>query len=319
MRKKIAMAAFGAAFSLAAACAQAATYTSYYAFGDSLTDDGKLMLPVPYFDGRFSSGPVWADYIAERFTDRGLDTFNLALGGATAGDANKNADGDLTNGEYPEPLKVFATLNDQIDFFASNIFGASSGDNPLVSLFLGANDIFQGGNAFDAANALADGIERLIGLAPTLNDFLISTLPDLGDGVIAGQFNAALFDRLSLLDPEINLIVLDQNVFQADLFPRLGSLGVTNFATPCLVPSAGFDCTIIGFDANGQPIRDLSIADTYYLMDDVHPGGVIQREFGAFALAALEDNLPAAVPLPAGFPLLLIGLGGLFALRRRAA
>lgn len=300
-------------------------YSGFYVFGDSLSDDGKLGLPEPFFEGQFSSGPVWSEIIGERFTDAGLQYTNLALGGATAGDANIYSNGinDPANSEpeYPTAALPFATFNSQIDTFTAFLGGLTPGDNPLISVLLGANDIFQGGNPIDAANAVADGIQRLAGLAPIFDDFLVSTLPELGDApaspgslTIAGTFNQTLSLRLKgIADAGINIIDVNQNAFQAQLDPL--ALGVVNFLEPCLGSPSTLrpygDCTIIGFEADGTPIRDLSIADTFYRIDDVHPSGPIQQAFGEFALAALNDSLPAAVPLPATLPLALFGLAGL--------
>lgn len=80
-------------------------FTAYFAFGDSLTADGKgAPLAPPSFDGRFSNGLTYADRIAEDFAAAGLPTGNLALGGATAGPVNTTV--------YPDPAAAapFATF-----------------------------------------------------------------------------------------------------------------------------------------------------------------------------------------------------------------
>ena len=75
-------------------------YTSFWTLGDSLSDDGNLYAatggkapPAPYFDGRFSNGPVWAEHVAADFAAKGLATGNFAYGGA--------ATEPLANGPYP--------------------------------------------------------------------------------------------------------------------------------------------------------------------------------------------------------------------------
>jgi hypothetical protein len=67
-------------------------------FGDSLSDNGNGSFALTrrawpadaaYFDGRFSNGPTWIEYVAQAYfgapLDRGLD--DGAFGGATLDDA----------------------------------------------------------------------------------------------------------------------------------------------------------------------------------------------------------------------------------------
>ncbi len=61
-------------------------------FGDSLSDDGNLyrylkILPKspPYYLGRFSNGPTWAEYIGNYYYQKSFASYsNYAYGGATA-------------------------------------------------------------------------------------------------------------------------------------------------------------------------------------------------------------------------------------------
>ena len=52
--------------------AWAGTFTNLYVFGDSLSDAGNVFAATagqqpgsPYYDGRYSNGPVWVEYLAE--------------------------------------------------------------------------------------------------------------------------------------------------------------------------------------------------------------------------------------------------------------
>jgi phospholipase/lecithinase/hemolysin len=86
--------------------AWAASFSQIYVFGDSLSDPGNDFNlsgspPPPYFNGRFSNGPNWIDYLSQ---DLGLNPtpytklgvggviptqgINFAFGGATTGTAN---------------------------------------------------------------------------------------------------------------------------------------------------------------------------------------------------------------------------------------
>ena len=155
----------------AAPAAPEDVFTSFWAFGDSLTDDGKLdgALIPPSFEGRFTNGPTWAELIAAGFAVSG----NYALGGATAGPENENV--------YPAAAAPLATLAGQGALFAAT-GAAVAGANPLVAIWAGSNDIFQNWDeaGFDpaaAADALAQMVYDLAALGPVFDDFLIPLLP----------------------------------------------------------------------------------------------------------------------------------------------
>ncbi|KAJ2892230.1 hypothetical protein IWW38_003300, partial [Coemansia aciculifera] len=72
---------------IVAASAQA-TNPTLYVFGDSLSDTGTLKLltlglmpPSPYWQGRFSSGPVWNEYLARLLN---YNLYNTAIAGGTS-------------------------------------------------------------------------------------------------------------------------------------------------------------------------------------------------------------------------------------------
>src|SRR5579872_801559 len=47
-------------------CGSAQAYTALVAFGDSYTDTGRLPSSPPnYWDGRFSNGPLWIEYLSQ--------------------------------------------------------------------------------------------------------------------------------------------------------------------------------------------------------------------------------------------------------------
>ncbi len=93
------------------ASSQAFAYSALYVFGDSLSDTGNVYNslggaypPPPYFNGRFSNGPVWVETFAANL---GL-TANAATGGGT----NWAFGGAVTG---PALTSSFPTLTQQVN------------------------------------------------------------------------------------------------------------------------------------------------------------------------------------------------------------
>ncbi len=119
-----------------------APYSSFYVFGDSLSDNGNLFRETggavpqdpPYAEGRFSNGPVWAELVDVAR----MPTVNFAVGGATLG---ATADG----------IPDFVA---QVDSFLTAGLASTSGVRPLAAVWFGANDLF--GAVLDPRIAAAD-------------------------------------------------------------------------------------------------------------------------------------------------------------------
>ena len=107
------------------------------AFGDSLIDTGNVFAatgqpPAPYFDGRFSNGPIWVEYLAGRL---GIAAPTPSLSGGT--------DYAWGGAETGFGLSVGGTpnINSQVaTFLAGNTLSATQ----LVVIDGGANDFFNG-------------------------------------------------------------------------------------------------------------------------------------------------------------------------------
>jgi thermolabile hemolysin len=106
-----------------------------YVFGDSLSDVGTVFRatggmypPNPtYFQGRYSNGRVWVEYLADRLHLSSKQTNNFACGGATTGsDGNSLVPGLLTQ------VQSFTQTHQQTN------------PNALYVLWAGANDYLQG-------------------------------------------------------------------------------------------------------------------------------------------------------------------------------
>ncbi len=310
--------AAAAAVAIIAGTAQGAVlgsgYTSFFSFGDSLSDPGNLFAATggttpaspPYFGGRFSNGPVWAESLAAEFTAQGLASGNFAFGGARA---------------VPD-ADAIPDLPTQLGIFNASVPAAALGSNPLASLWFGANDLFAAigtlptagvvATAQAAAQAVAAGAASLAGLG--IQDFVIFNLPDFGNlpnyalfepgnvaDATAGSdaFNAELdlqVDLLRLLG--LNVIEIDAYDLFADLLADPGTFGVADATTPCVIP--------------GFSVCTRAEAAHLAFFDPVHPTAVIHN-----VIADVVSDALSPVPLPLPAPLLAVALLSLGLLVRR--
>ena len=106
-----------------------------YVFGDSLSDTGTVFRatggmypPQPtYYQGRYSNGRVWVEYLGDRLSLSSTQVNNFACGGATtSSDRNSLVPGLLTQ------VKSFTQTHAKADSKA------------LYVLWVGANDYLQG-------------------------------------------------------------------------------------------------------------------------------------------------------------------------------
>ncbi len=284
-------------------------YSSYLAFGDSLSDNGNLFAATggtvpaspPYFNGRFSNGPVFTEALAAEFEAVGKLNQNFAFGGAKAVD-------DM----------------DGIPDFGAQIFLANPvltsgflGADPLASIWFGANDLLAaigGPDSIAAAGFAAQAVGANINTLSAfgLDTFLVLNLPDLStvpnfalfqpglaqeaqDATLA--FNAALADEATALRQNgLNIIEFDTFAVFNELLADPAAFGVSDTTLPCLFPSAG----IAGAFGQSQVCTPDEAAQRAFF-DGVHPNATLHA-------ALAEQTAVAAVPLPASAFFLLGGL-----------
>ena len=282
-----------AAAALTLACAGAAsaqTYNRIVVFGDSLSDSGNLFLATggtnppspPYFQGRFSNGPVFVELL-------GFTPLQLGATGAFTGNVNYAFGGARTDTATTPP-----GMRNQLALYLSR--GGTFGRADLVTVLGGANDIFQGipgaavspnptGTIQTVAVTAAGNIGLIVGQISNAGagTVLVSNLPNLAytpqfltspafplaDNASV-TFNAALASQLrAVADGTTNNIIL-MDLARASDFIRLnpGALGFTNITQPCLNTTTGTVC---------------AAPDTYLYWDNVHPTAAGHRFLAALA------------------------------------
>ena len=253
-------------------------------FGDSLSDTGNQFAaignpPPPYFNGRFSNGPVAVERLASRLglpapTPSEAGGTNYAFGGAQTG----------TPG-----------IGTQVSIFQGG--GGTLGAGSLVFINGGADDFFNNpltDPSIPVSN-LATHITTLAGLGG--RNFVVSNLAPLGQipavrafGPIAQAaldaqataFNGLLDAALDNLETTlaINIFPLDAFSKTQEILNNPGAFGFTNITDPA-------------FDETMQTIVDNP--DEYLFWDGVHPTTAAHQIFGDAAFNAIPE--PSALTL----------------------
>ncbi len=260
-----------------------------YVFGDSLSDNGNLFAASggaappspPYFNGRFSNGPVWVEYLNDMLPRADLHDF--AFGGAFSDTGNSN-----------DP--ALPGVLDEVALFLGTFPSPKPRD--LCIVWSGANNYIFEPIISDPSVIVDDvsvAIQQLAG--DGCQSFLIPNLPNIGEtpfaravspafqALLTGKIeahNGELADEVDFLreDLGIEIILLDVNT----LFGRAqaGQLGFVNSTDPCLV----------GITPTGVcPVDDAGqiemVAPQTLFMDAVHPTRAAHNLIASFAFGAL--------------------------------
>ncbi|HLO88362.1 MAG TPA: SGNH/GDSL hydrolase family protein [Nostocaceae cyanobacterium] len=264
--------------------ASASGFSQIYAFGDSLVDNGNAyqytngaIPPFPYFQGRFSNGPVWAEYLGNSL---GVSTTNYAIGGATTG---------IYNTLIPSQPTALPGLTQQIQGFLNTNQQADS--QALYIIWAGAND-YLGAGVQDANQPVSNLVNAVQSLAQRgAKNFLIPNLPDLGNlpgtrntnfagglTAISNWHNFVLNQALTGLNQqqsEIKISVLDIYSLVNRAFVSPNDFGYTNVTDSC------FNSTIPSICS--QPNK-------YLFWDGVHPTTYTHQVVAGAALAAVPES-----------------------------
>ncbi|MEH2092733.1 SGNH/GDSL hydrolase family protein [Nostoc sp.] len=276
-------------------------YDNIYVFGDSLSDIGNvfnatngIIPPNPtYYNGHFSNGPIWVDYLA---SDLGL-TLNLknnfAFGGATTGTENIG-------------LATLPGLQQQINNFVAG--NETADPNALYIIWAGTNDylsyFFDGEpNPSNTVANLSTALTSLV--ADGAKDIMVVNLPDLGKSPFANftsqrsnlfstfssEHNSSLNTELQVLSqqlsPDINIIELNVNSLFDRIVAAPEEFGFTNVTNSCISE----DLSVVPIDI---PTQQVSCNPKEFLFwDGVHPTTTAHKLIGELAFSALQP-----VPVP---------------------
>jgi thermolabile hemolysin len=262
---------------LGSAVSANAAFSDAIVFGDSLTDTGNaysislgaIPQSPPHYQGRFSNGPVWVEYLASGLglpapTPSRAGGNNYALGGAT------------TPGVVGQISTYLAAHSPTAD--------------ELFVVWVGGNDLLNN-NAIDVSVPVASLASSITTLANAgAEEFLVPNLPPLGQTPSRhGSSNETLMDNLSIAfntQLETALATLETNlsitIHRLDVFGNMQRL----LADPL---AHGFTNVTNRAYSGGVVVPN---PDEYLFWDGIHPTGAAHAWLGDLAvLAVLEPTL----------------------------
>jgi len=255
----------------------AASIDEMVVFGDSLSDVGQVyqssngLYPPnpPYFEGRYSNGQVWVEYLAAQLNL--AETQNFAWGGATT----------HSSGDSPIP-----GLQEQVERLIRTEPTLNS--DALYVLWAGANDYLQG------QQNVAVPVENVMGAIATLSHqgatyFLVANLPDLGQlpatrsngesarlTALTQAHNQQLQQRIQQLatqQPELQIVLLDVFSLYGGALVNPNQFGLTNVTETCLA----------GFQICPNP-------DQFLFWDGIHPSTAGHQLLAEAAYTLLQQS-----------------------------
>jgi len=294
-----------------------AAYSDVYFFGDSLTDTGNMytttfgLVPAPpYYNGGYSDGPIWVDYLSSGLGLSGAASpflkggNNYAWGGAKSG----------FNSEFGLPVG----LRTQVSAYA--LTHRFSDPDALYVIAIGSNDIIGIAKDLPGIDDAAARLELAQGVVDNLlfsvnylidhgaHNFLIANVPDIGitPGAVSGGFDTAATDVSmqynALLATALDSLSGRANIINFDLFGLLNAV----------VDDANAGGGIYGLDNSTIPCIGLGTCDRSVFFDGIHPTATVHALAGQIALASV-------VPEPTSISLLLGGLIVVGFVKRRSA
>lgn len=311
-------------------------FEQIYIFGDSNSDQGNVLNstggfpPEPYYyQGRFTNGLNWVDYLSsdlglnpEIYTElnSGEDGVNFTFGGATTGD--ENLSNLLSGGNLPG-------LQQQVDYFADVLNGGTANPDALYLIWVGPNDYVAALDPFfqqdidpttiptTAVNNFSNAISKLNDLGASnivlFNEADVAQTPfgrqaltpeEAGFvGSLIQQQNILIEEEVNQLNqanPDLNLITFDTEQLFQDILNNPSEFGLTNVTDNC----SGINFPIL---PSPQEYSPCSNPGDYLFWDNQHQTTAAHRIIADRVLFALESELTDSSKVPE--PSIIAALG----------
>ncbi|MDP3704871.1 MAG: SGNH/GDSL hydrolase family protein [Legionellaceae bacterium] len=261
-------------------------------FGDSLSDNGNLyeymkhQLPLspPYYEGRFTNGPVWVERLANTLypSDWKAHLLDYAFGGAGV---------LVENGDFDDD--VLFTLGREIDSYLL-AHQNQADEHSLFVVWMGANNYLAVPDDVDETiNAVNRNIklslQRLVDRGA--KHILVINLPDLGNTPAAHDFeatdgltycskthNATLAKKVAQLqveNPSVQWLQFDVDQLFGHVMDDPSRFGFSNTTETCYEALLDFPSSksVLNMVATVHPktLKGSHACDGYFFFDPVHP------------------------------------------------
>ncbi len=267
------------------------------AFGDSLSDMGNakdsiLNVPdvPPYWQGRFSNGPVWIEYVSQAY---GVTT--------TVGSLSEQGDNRAFGGSQTGPgfsYVLLPNVGTQISNYLANVQSSIS-PNEVVSLWAGGNDFLYGTANSDTIVANMESHIRQLESAGA-REFIIPNLPPLEktpeilgrsqsqQNTIAAEvvsYNSKLSNLINNLIAELSITVhyIDAWSLFNDIVDNSLALGITNTQDSACSASS----TLLPLPICNSASTVAQNPDEFLFFDKAHPTRVMHEFISYFAIQSI--------------------------------
>ncbi|MDI1353167.1 MAG: SGNH/GDSL hydrolase family protein [bacterium] len=273
-------------------------------FGDSLSDNGNLyefmkhQLPQspPYFEGRFSNGPVWIEHLISSYypADASSHLQNFAYGGAGVS-------------EEEEDDALF-TIRREVESYLISHHDIAS-DDSLFVVWIGANN-YLGAPAesdktlIDVNVGITHSIQRLVDKGA--KHFLILNLPNLGDTPAAKEFDSiealtnystqhndmlkSSVEAFKVEHPEIEWLYFDLGTMFSKVMVDPAAYGFSNITDACTnIETTETNSSLLKMVSNVSPKTAKDACNGYLFFDLVHPTGLAHQMIAEKVRVMLDE------------------------------
>jgi phospholipase/lecithinase/hemolysin len=258
------------------------SFTAIYAFGDSLTDTGRNPPGAGYYEGRYSNGPLWIEYLSTMLGIPYNASNNLAYSGSTTSDLLSEIAAMPTPADPQSALfAVWSGANDFLDAATGN------GENDAAWSMTISNAVLNITNA--AATLYTIGAREMI----VGNMANLGQLPALGG---TGSFTDYIDSKVLLFNGALGTALT--NLMQHCPGLRIYLMNANQETLTVYDSPATYGFTVVSIGALQDPnLTDKSFngpGANYLFWDPIHPTTKMHARVGTLAYHLVGAGLNIA-------------------------